>query len=44
MSAGEAGGSGSTVAVTQCPMERRLSVLGLRSKLIGVEGHGSSRL
>src|SRR5439155_26669762 len=36
MSAGEAGGSGSSVAVTQWPIERRLRVLGLRSKLIGV--------
>ena len=39
MSAGEAGGSGSRVAVTQRPKDCRLRVLGLRSKLIGMGGH-----
>src|SRR5439155_23873198 len=38
MSAGEAGGSGSSVAVTQRPIERKLSVFGMRAKLIGVLG------
>ena len=40
MSAGEAGGSGSSVAVTHSAGDCRSSVFGSRSKLIGVGEHG----